>query len=378
MTATPTRRLASLLGAALVAVLLPVALPVAPASAEPGCLSEVPVILPPSACDDSTPPETALGAVTPQPNAQGWVKTDQVSVSFSVAPTDGDTDQMDTECKLEGPGQSGAWAACTSPQTYTDLDDTDGTAYTFSVRAYDSADRAIDYDDPTTPLVNEDEVADEDATPETTTWKVDTTPPVVILKGGPYDSEGTGWPISFKRSVTYLHTASESPVDLSCQLDGSNVGCNGDSTTLNGLSGGHHVFSVSATDPAGNSDTTPELGQFTLPFNLTSGTGWTKRSGKGYFARDYLQARQRGAKVKFRARNVNEVRLLAPRGPDLGKVRIRIGDGIWHTIDLSGKATKRRQYVVVGPSSPTFSGAIQIESASRKLVRIDALVFPNT
>lgn len=376
----PPRRAAALLGTTLLAALLPVLLPTAPAAADSHCVSEAPEAVPPSACDDSTPPETTFGGATPAPNAAGWTKTDTITFTFAAVPDEGDTDDMELECKLEGPGQTEDWSACTSPQSYTDLDDT-AVGYTFSVRAFDSTDRAIDYDDPSTVLVNEDEVPDEDPTPETFTWKQDTVKPVVLLFNGPPDEEGTGWPIASKPTVRYeLGVTDEgdpSPTPR-CQLDGATRDCEEGVVTLRNVAGGHHVLTVSATDAAGNT-ATQKTGQFTMPFDLGGGDGWKRREASGYFDRDYLQASTPGALVKFKARNVREVRLIAPSGPTLGKVRVRVGDGPWRTIDLSGPADTSRHYQVRGPGTQTFSGPIQVESLSRRApVRVDALVFPNT
>lgn len=367
------------LGLALVAATLSLAGPTGPAHAA-GCQSEVPTPLPPSACDDTTPPETDLAPMSPQPNDNGWTRSNDVTLTFTGTPNDAsDTDEVGLECKLEGPSQAHDWQACESPRTYTDLADTpDGAEYTFSVRAFDSGDRPLDFDDPMTPFTNEDEVADEDTTPATVSWKQDTKAPVASVFKGPYDADGTGWPILKAPKVTYLLASDEDNVSYRCQLDGSDVGCSEGDNTFQGLRGGNHTFTLTVKDRAGNDDESPATKQFVAPYNLTSGRNWSRVKAKGFYAGDVMQTKRAGARIKFRAQNVREFRLLAPSGPDLGRVRVRVGTGFWKTYDLSKPdASKRHYYVVRDAASPLFSGRILVESLARgKAVRVDALVFP--
>ncbi len=377
-----TSRVGRWSGLLLIAALLPLVGPAAAPAFAADCANEQPEPLPPSACDDATPPDTSLEPMSPAPNAGGWTKTDDVTFTFAAVNTDpADTDAMQLECKLEGPSQAHDWKACDSAaqQQYTDLADTPaGASYTFSVRAFDSVDRPWDYDDPTTPVTNEDEVVDEDATPATATWKQDTADPVAYIFEGPYDGEGTGWPIVKKPEVSFLLDSNEDDVSYRCQLDGKQVACDEGPLTLKDLNGGNRTFTLSVTDQAGNTDESAETEQFVVPYNLTNGRNWTKKNGKGYFAGDFLQTRKAGARIKFRAQNIREFRVVAPAGAKLGKIRVRTGTGFWKTYDLSkGKTSKYRYIVVRDAASPLFSGRLMIESLSRgKPVRVDALVFP--
>lgn len=385
MTAEHRHRIATWAGAMLVAACLPLLGPASPAGAA-GCQSEVPNALPPSACDDTTPPETDLSGMSPQPSGAGWTRTNDVTFTFAgIANDASDTDPVGLECKLEGPSQAHDWQDCQSPRTYTDLADTpSGAQYTFSVRAYDSSDRSITFDDPSTPpppFGSDDvDVPDQDATPETVSWKQDSFAPITAIFKGPYDAEGTGWPIVTAPRVTYLIDASESRVTYRCQLDGKNVGCQDGDNTFTGLSGGNHVFTATAQDAAGNEDDSPATKQFVVPYNLTRGRNWSKVAAPGYFGGDVMQTRQAGGQIKFRAQNVREFQLLAPAGNEYGKVRVRVGTGYWKTYDLSRpKAAKRHFYEVRDAASPLFSGPILVESLARgKTVRVDALVFPPT
>lgn len=385
---TRLRRTSAWLATALVAVLAPLAGPAAPAHAAE-CTSEdappptfPPTIPPDYGCDDVNPPDTKVTGMSPSPNDAGWTKTNDMTFEFAEEVDDADQGPWTFMCKLTGPSQAHDWEACTSPKTYTDLADSEASDYTFAVYAVDTDDSATPYTgDPFTTADDEDPAKpdDDSASPSTRTWKQDTQAPNTFVFEGPYDVEGTGWPIAKQPRVSFLLEASQeqAPVTYRCNLTGVSVPCGEGRVTLTDLSGGDHVFGASTTDVAGNEDKSPATKKFVVPHNLTQGRNWTRQKGKGYFARDVMQTKRYGATIKFQARNIQEFRLIAPRGPDLGKIQIRLGDWRWQTYDLGGKATRSRYIVVRGPNKPLFSGRILIRSISRgKPVQVDALVFP--
>ncbi len=380
-----TSRLGRWSGLLLIAALLPLLGPTAAPAFAADCTSEAtpPPTLPPDfGCDDVTPPDTQITAMSPSPNDAGWTKTDDVTFEFSEVVNDADQGPWTFMCKLTGASQAHDWETCESPKTYTDLADSPSSGYEFFVYAVDAGDSAISFvGAPVDTSDDEDPAAqpdDDSASPASRTWKQDTVDPVAFIFEGPYDSEGTGWPIVKKPEVSYLLDSNEDDVSYRCQLDGKQVACDEGPLTLGGLTGGNHTFTLSVTDVAGNSDESAETEQFVVPYNLTKGKNWAKKNGKGYFAGDYLRTSKAGARVKFRAQNIREFRVVAPAGSKLGKIRVRTGTGFWKTYDLSkGKATKYRYIVVRDAASPLFSGRLLIESLSRgKQVRVDALVFP--
>jgi hypothetical protein len=383
---TRLRTTSAWLAAALVAALVPLLGLAAPAQAAE-CTTEVnqtsgpPLEIPTGpGCDDVTPPETSIESVTPEPNSQGWLRQDQVTFAFTGAHTDDDQDPIAFECQFFNTETApDAWEECTSPATYSDLEETTDTVgpYTFRVRAVDTADDGIDRT--TDPLFPQDtDEPDFDQSPSERTVKVDTIAPAAFIFEGPYDKDGTGWPITKQPRASFLLRASEDNVTYRCLLDGQQVACDEGRLVLSGLSGGSRTLSVSVTDRAGNKDESAETAQFVVPYNLTQGKNWSRKKAKGYFARDVMQTRRTGARIKFRAKNIREFRLIAPADPAFGKIRVRTGTGFWKTYDLAkGKKTKSRYIVVRDAQSPLFSGRILIESLSRgKVVRVDALVFP--
>jgi hypothetical protein len=157
---------------------------------------------------DTAAPNTTITANPP-------ALTNSASASFSFTSTEAGT----FECRLD----AGAFAACTSPRSYTALAD---GSHTFSVRAVDTAGNV-------------------DATPATYTWTVDSGAPNTTITGAPADPSNDASP-------TITFSASEPGSSFECQLDGGSFSPCTSPHDLSGLADGSHTFAVRATDSAGN------------------------------------------------------------------------------------------------------------------------------
>lgn len=366
----------------------------APASAADECLSEVLTgeTLPGvggATCDDVVAPETTLTRVQPEPRtADRWLQVPHVTFTFGGRHTDADADPIAFECQFYATiSAPAAWESCTSPQTYDKLAETAAVPYTFRVRAVDSGDMARDPKSCAslfcTPATTD--VEDVDSTPATTQVSVDTVAPSSSARiNGLFDEENPRWPMIRAKRVQVVLSASgtqdRSPVDFDCTLNGKPVDCAKGTTDLTRLTPGNKRFSARAKDAAGNVDASPATLQFSVPRNLTAkkGSAWKRVREGGYFAGDFLQTTRPGAVVSFPARNVRELRLIAPRGPGLGKVQVKIGQGAWRTVNLRGGSYERfHVYEVRDQFEPLVSGRIQVRAkkASRnQYVRIDAVL----
>ncbi|MBB6627980.1 hypothetical protein H5V45_11695 [Nocardioides sp. KIGAM211] len=390
MSSTRLRRTATWAGATLVAALVPIVVVAAPSRADAGCTSEVAsgMLVVTTVCDDSTPPVTAPVAMSPVADANGYLDAqdgNDVTFTFSGSYDDADTDPITLQCQLgtsPTPVES-AWETCTSPKTYPDLAESgDGPAYVFLVRAVDAADQAIAADQQGTncPPVSctpaSSDVPDLDATPASTTFRVDTVKPSTVVFGGPVDNEGTGSPIATAPQTSFTIDSNEDGATFRCALDGANVPCGKGSVPVGGLTGGDKTFSARATDPAGNEGVAATK-SFTVPYDLTRSRHWKLVRAKGAFAGKVLMTRQSGSRVRLTVRNVREIRLLAPANPKLGKIRVRVGTGAWKVINLGQGTAPRITYLVRSGQSALVSGPVVIEALpGGKPVRVDALVFP--
>jgi hypothetical protein len=170
---------------------------------------------------DTTRPETSIDSSPPDP-------TNQTQATFDFS---SDDLEATFECKLD----SGSFASCSSPKSYTGLSD---GSHTFTVRAVDSA-------------------GNTDATPATRTWTVDATAPSTTILSGPS-------PTTNSTSATFTFTSDDPNVTFECQLDSGSFESCSSPRSYSSLSEGSHTFSVRATDGASNTDPSPDTRTWTI------------------------------------------------------------------------------------------------------------------
>lgn len=339
-------------------------------------------------CDDSTPPDTTITLVEPTPTVFGFTRSKDVSFTFSGAYTDADTGPISYECQLYSSAAApDTWQTCTSPKAYTGLADTAANPWTFRVRAVDDNDDAINACDSSATLfdilcVGEEAVSDVDATPATTTFRIDTTAPNTFLDDEPVDNLRPDWPVVLTASPT-LSLNSNETAGFACTVNGKSfTPCNKGIVTIPNLKGGNYTFLSRAYDAALNIDPTPVTTTFYVPTNVKKSkkSGWKKVREAGLFGNDYLTSSKVGQILVIPAvKKVREVRLIAPTGPNFGKVEVRIGTSQWYTINLASKKNvKLAQLLVRDEYTLQRSGPIQIRvkelDAQHPTVRIDAIV----
>jgi hypothetical protein len=162
---------------------------------------------------DSGAPETTIDSKPP-------ARTNSNSASFAFSSAEAGST---FECKLDG----GAYAACSSPEAYSNLSE---GSHTFSVKAADSA-------------------GNMDATPDNYMWTVDATAPETAIDSGPSGTVGSA-------SASFAFSSDEAGSTFECGLDGAFSACSSPKAYSN-LAEGLHTFSVRAKDQAGNTDATP-------------------------------------------------------------------------------------------------------------------------
>lgn len=377
-------RLVARLAAAALAAGALVPLTASAGAASPGCLDEtrpsVEVLGVPvpqgDGCDDSTPPETAV-SVSSAPNAVGLVNVSTMTFTIGSQVPDGDAGPFGLECKLTGPAQAHDWRQCTSPVTYAGLPDAAAGSYVFSARAIDLGDAGRNPDDGLPPTVAD--TPDLDPTPASITWGQDTKAPFVFVTGTTYDQDTPTQPVVTTPTVPIRLNSSEAGSLFECIDNGAPVACSAGRWELTAPAAGRHAFSARTIDRAGNASAWSEPIEFFVPENLKRKRGWKKELNKNYFRGDALIAKKRGTRLVLPRTKVGELRLVAPSGPRLGKVRIRVGRRAWHVVNLAGPKATLRQYTVIDRYSGIRAGRIVIETMSDKTVVIDAIVArPNT
>ena len=121
------------------------------------------------------------------------------------------------------------WTSCTSPKVYSGLTDDE---YTFEVKAFDS-------------------LGNEDISPATWTWTIDTVSPTTQIDSTPLD------PTTSTEATFTFSSPSDTEATFECKLDdGEWEACESGLTYIE-LTDGNHTFSTRAQDLAGNIDPTP-------------------------------------------------------------------------------------------------------------------------
>ena len=172
---------------------------------------------------DTIAPDTQITAQPPASSAS-------TTGAFSFTGTDaGGSGVASYECKLD----AGAWAACTSPRSFTGLAD---GSHTVQVRAIDTAGNV-------------------DGTPASSTWIVDTTNPTTALDTTP-PAQSASDTAGF--TFTGADPGGSGVGAFECRLDGGSWTACGSPRNLTGLADGSHTFEVRSVDGAGNADGSPD------------------------------------------------------------------------------------------------------------------------
>ena len=171
---------------------------------------------------DTTPPDTTIDS-----GPSGTIATDQATFTFAGDPA---SDTNKVQCRID----SEPFADCTSPKTFAGLSD---GPHTVEFRA-------------------EDTVGNQDATPATRDFTVDTTAPDTTIDSGPTGTTGDSTP-SFEFS-------SEPGATFECRVDSDAFSACSSPETVAALTDGPHTFEVKATDSVGNTDPSPATRTFTV------------------------------------------------------------------------------------------------------------------
>jgi hypothetical protein len=264
---------------------------------------------------------------------------------------------------------------------FSGLGQSGAAPYTFKVRAVDANDEAIAACDATPGCLGDEEaVDDEDATPATMAFKVDTTVPNTFITRAPHDDIRPDWPVTLTRRPQLAINSNESGAGVRCELNGRQLPCNQGVMPFRKLRSGSQAFSARAVDAAGNADPVPATTTFFVPADLTAParSDWKRVRRQDAFDGDLLATSTVGAALRIgHQRIVRELRLIGPAGPRLGVIQLRVGHSRWYSVDLRGRAASKHTYLVRNQFAPQQSGAITIRVVAVPRdgsVQLDALV----
>jgi hypothetical protein len=188
-------------------------------------------------------------------------------------------------CQIDG----GTAFACTSAYTPSALSD---GPHTFWVTAIDAA-------------------GNDDATPATRAFTIDTTAPRSTIDFGPEDGSTTE-----NSTPTFAFSSGEAGSTFMCQIDGGTAFACTSAYSPDALSDGPHTFSVTAIDVLGNADATPATRAFTIdttpppaPATLTPAPSNDAPTRCGSRRRFVITLRPKGVRLTSAVVRVNHVRV---------------------------------------------------------------------
>ena len=253
---------------------------------------------------DTTPPDTTIDS-----GPTGTIDTPEARFTFSGNPA-GDTAKI--QCRID----AGAFADCTNPKTFTGLSEGSHTA---AFRAEDAA-------------------GNQDPNPATRTFTVDLTPPDTLIDSGPQGPTNDVSP-------SFGFSSSETGSNFECSLNNSpGLACTSPKAYPN-LRDGSYTFSVRATDPAGNTDSTAATRSFIVDTDVEGSLKVRKKQ----------PPRIGGGKVYVETVvKVDEPTLLTPK---CAKQKKKCLDVDWFAVDT-------RPPSALTPASSTFGIGGGAQSAS--------------
>jgi hypothetical protein len=154
------------------------------------------------------------------------------------------------------------------------------------------------------------------------------------------------------------------------------------SVTASGLARGRdYCFAVRAVDKAGNTSpwTTPRC--IARPLDdraLSVGKGWIRRTGSRYWNGTITVTSAHGATARLTGAKLDQVGIVATRGPAMGTIAVYVGATQIGQISLAATSTSYQNLILLPPFSYR-TGTVTVKVVSRgKPVQIDGLALsPN-
>jgi hypothetical protein len=195
--------------------------------------------------------------------------------------------------------------------------------------------------------------------------------PKTVIKAGPV--HGSVVPA---RSARFSYAASTGST-FRCTVDGRVRPCGTSSVKLSRLSPGSHRFTVAARAADGSFGAAPSR-VWTVPKNSTKlrhSGGWRKARARGHYLKTFSKSSKRGATLRTRVRNTNQVALVATTGPEYGTVKVFLGSKLLKRVRLSSRTVQKKRIIPIADfGSSRRSGKIRIVVASAgKPVQVEGL-----
>ncbi len=198
--------------------------------------------------------------------------------------------------------------------------------------------------------------------------------PDTTITSGPADGA-----IVLDRKLTFTYTSdapSGADVTYQCTMDDHFRFCGDGSVTLKPTRR-THLFTVAAIVD-GVVDPTPATRSFTLPLNdkqlKRPNTGFSRSTkSDGSYLGSYREAREKGALLKRSVSGALGLALVVSRSKKDGAVKVKLDGTLIKKVNLKGPRGAKK-VIRVSPTRPgPLTGALTIQTANKKRVRIEGL-----
>lgn len=175
----------------------------------------------------------------------------------------------------------------------------------------------------------------------------------------------------------FRYTSDVARSSFSCEVDHERRACGAGSSALANLSQDTHTFSVTATDPSGDVDSSPATRSWTVPLDsrdLARSPRWSLHNGRSYYTGAYVTTTRRGATLRRAVVDTKALALVATTGPRHGSVRVYLGSKLLKRISLDSSVLHRRRVLPVAQFAEPVSGNVRVIVASAgRTVRVEGL-----
>lgn len=158
------------------------------------------------------------------------------------------------------------------------------------------------------------------------------------------------------------------------------IGLRGGRHIVRGVPGNTYRFRVQAVTPGGMGSILQAAKTTVVPvddFFASFTPGWSRVAAPDRYLGAVQRTTTLGATLQMRRRGT-KIQLIGDRGPNLGKLRVRVDNRAWQTVDTRASSNRTRQVLWASPSLSNAAHTVLVENlatAGRPRIAIDGFAF---
>jgi hypothetical protein len=135
------------------------------------------------------------------------------------------------------------------------------------------------------------------------------------------------------------------------------------SASFTGSPGSTYCFSTRALDAVGNLSPWSAESCTALPLtntSLTHSTGWSKRTGSGYYLKSYSVSSRQGASLTRRGVLTRRIAVVVTKCPTCGTLGVYWNGTLLKKLSLAASATRKKQLITVAGWASRRGGTVKL------------------